>query len=207
MSAYFYCKKIPQDQLCATVVVNAKDVDLLEFAKHWGNYGLRQFGLGFLDAHDVVDPDTLDEVCRRTKGDRGHGDVCVPAWYKQKQYLSSLHAAETAETSLPESTISWLLSPVQDILSKRYAAVGILEEWQTTMELFDATLGIEGFEWVRQFQTTGKTNDGKFVTAEHRALKEAWMSSELKSFIWLDILLYDHAVAVHKMQVAQYLMP
>ena len=41
VSAYFYCKKAPEDPLCATSVMKAKDVDLLTFVQHWGNFGLR----------------------------------------------------------------------------------------------------------------------------------------------------------------------
>lgn len=41
VSAYFYCKKAPEDPLCATSVMRAKNVDLLTFVQHWGNFGLR----------------------------------------------------------------------------------------------------------------------------------------------------------------------
>lgn len=42
VSAYFYCRRLKKDQLCASRVLDASSTDLLTFAKHWGNYGLRQ---------------------------------------------------------------------------------------------------------------------------------------------------------------------
>ena len=41
VSAYFYCKHAPIDPLCATSIMRANKVDLLTFAQHWGNFGLR----------------------------------------------------------------------------------------------------------------------------------------------------------------------
>lgn len=42
VSAYYFCKRKKEDQLCASFVLYAGDTDLLTFAKHWGNYGMRQ---------------------------------------------------------------------------------------------------------------------------------------------------------------------
>lgn len=53
VSAYFYCRGRPSDHLCATEILRASDVDFLTFAKHWSNFGLRQFALSFLSADDV----------------------------------------------------------------------------------------------------------------------------------------------------------
>ncbi|CAN0360985.1 unnamed protein product, partial [Scytosiphon promiscuus] len=38
VSAYFYCKQARTDQLCGGRIVDARKVDLLTFAEHWGNY-------------------------------------------------------------------------------------------------------------------------------------------------------------------------
>ncbi|CAN0469810.1 unnamed protein product, partial [Scytosiphon promiscuus] len=42
VSAYYYCKEAPSDTACASEILNARDVDLVTFAKHWGNFALRQ---------------------------------------------------------------------------------------------------------------------------------------------------------------------
>lgn len=56
VSAYFYCKKKPQDGLCATVALdaNADDTDLYAFAEHWGDFGLRQFALAFVLPEELL---------------------------------------------------------------------------------------------------------------------------------------------------------
>lgn len=41
VSAYFYCKVIPNDPLCSSTIVQARTSSLQEFAEHWGNFGLR----------------------------------------------------------------------------------------------------------------------------------------------------------------------
>lgn len=35
VSAYFFCQKMPEGPLCASRIVKAKDITLLEFARHW----------------------------------------------------------------------------------------------------------------------------------------------------------------------------
>lgn len=42
VSAFFYCKTFRGDPLCATFVLDARTADLGTFAKHWGNFGMRQ---------------------------------------------------------------------------------------------------------------------------------------------------------------------
>lgn len=58
VSAYFHCRKEgpswKEHSLCAS---GARDpdfrVDLLNFAQHWGNFGLRQFALAFVLPEEV----------------------------------------------------------------------------------------------------------------------------------------------------------
>lgn len=200
MSAYFYCQARPWDQLCATVVLDASKVDLITFAKHWGNYGLRQFALSFMKSEDVFRNEVVVDSCKQQIK---AGDVCVPAWYRQKKYLR-LPQERFGGTPLPESGTLKFLTRAQEVLSTRYTAVGILEDWETTMALFDNALNFRGFKWLEQYQETGTRNRNDKSAAEERALEGAWDSTELKSILWLDILLYDHALAVHRRQVVDY---
>ena len=205
MSAYFYCKKSPGDGLCASRVFLAEDHDLLSFAEHWGNFGLRQFSLAFVPPEDMLAAEQVDK-CR---GDRA--DNRCPGWYRLKLYLEGLRAAEQAGASTSESkalkdvVMYKLLQPAEDLLSKKYAAVGILEKWETSMLLFNNALQLPGYDWPTGFKSIGKKNgDGTFHKQEQEALLLAWTDSELKKHLWLDLLLYDHAVSVHNRQVAQY---
>lgn len=205
VSAYFYCKKSPGDGLCASRVFKAEDNSLLAFAEHWGNFGLRQFSLAFVMPEDML-ASPQDDRCR---GDRE--DNRCPGWYRLKLYLESLHADAQAEGSTLESkalkdmAMYKLLQPAEELLSKQYTAVGILEKWEATMLLFNDALQLPGYDWPTGFHQIGKKNgDGTFHTQEEEALVRAWTDPELKKYLWLDLLLYDHAVSVHNRQVAQY---
>lgn len=181
--------------------MDANNVDLATFAELWGNYGLRQLALSFVQAEDVYRHEVVLDSCKQQIN---AAETCVPAWYRQKKYLQLPREVQFGGTPLPETGTLQFLSRVQEIVSSRYAAVGILEEWETTMALFDKTLNLPGFEWVKEYQQTGRKNRNDKSTAEDRALELAWDSTELKKFLWLDILLYDHALAVHRRQVVDY---
>ena len=205
MSAYLYCKKSPGDGLCASRVFKVEEHDLLSFAEHWGNFGLRQFSLAFVVPEDMLAAHQQDK-CR---GDRE--DNRCPGWYRLKLYLEDLHAAELAEASRAESkalkdlVMRRLLQPAEKLLSEKYTAVGILEKWETSLLLFNDALQLPDYDWPTGFHRIGKKNgDGTFHTQEQEALALAWTDTELKKFLWLDLLLYDHAVSVHNRQVAQY---
>lgn len=76
VSAYMYCRSpMVKDQLCGSKIVNAREVDIVTFAQHWGNFGLRQFALAFVLPEEVTNS-PLAKECPR----------CAP-WYLVKQYL------------------------------------------------------------------------------------------------------------------------
>ena len=130
-----------------------------------------------------------------------------------KRYLEELQ-----QQSLPDGTIAPLgdhqnddhmlykfLEPALEIISSRYAAVGILEEMNKTMYLFDRALGIPNFSWPVEIQNAGASNSNDKMKAQ---AQDAWLKystdpSFLK-FIWLDMILYQHALNVHAKQVQQY---
>lgn len=49
-----------------------------------------------------------------------------------------------------------------------------------------------------------KNGDGTFKTEENEAMETAWTDPELKKHMMLDLVLYDHAVSVHKRQLAEH---
>ena len=86
VSAYYYCKESPKDQTCASEVVRAKDVDLVTFAKHWGNYATRQFSLSLVPVHDVLEFSRTDAV-KEMLPPRAKRPSDLPGWYLIKLYL------------------------------------------------------------------------------------------------------------------------
>ncbi|CAM9522431.1 unnamed protein product [Ectocarpus sp. 8 AP-2014] len=214
VSAYFYCRSTLGDAACASEVVDAKDVDLLTFAKHWGNFAVRQFALGF------VPSDGVQEYIRTPEAQALHDfDLKkVAGWYQLKMYLerpeqgdrgvpgqSEAMTVEHDAAATLEGPLYDLLQPAMDLIRHGYAAVGILEQWNTTLRLFDHALEIPGMYWGAQFAEGGKQRvDYKNKRLESETLKQAWTDSELKKYMRLDLLLYEHAVDVFHEQARGY---
>lgn len=229
VSAYFYCHKVPGDQLCGKHILDVASVDLLTFAEHWGNYGVRQFALAFVRPEDVAASKVGAEidVCSDFSPEGVIKKSC-PAWYRLKRYVErqstctrsgvdtggqDVDLTGGACASGPESWMMQFLKPIEDILNTKYAAVGLLEEWETTLLLFNAALEIPGFDWPAGFAGNGRTNayspsilkDGRSPpNVKEETLRRAWVDPDLKAVLWLDILLYDHAVAIFKKQAAEH---
>ena len=194
--------------MCATEVLRADEVDLVTFARHWGNFGLRQFLYGDvavadMDASQVDDP--LPESGKR-----------YPGWWEMKRYLERLAvnrstvaaaAARSAETltSVEYPVLKTFLAQVKKRLNQQYAAVGVIENWPTTLRLFDATLQLPSYDWKHSYHSVGKKNiNHKFLNEVGIALQAARADPDIQEFIRLDILLYEHAVEVHAKQLKEY---
>lgn len=199
VSAYFYCKyKNRKDPLCAQEVLDLDKADLVAFAEHWSNYGLRQYVISQLSA-DMIASSTAARECKAAFG----RDLC-PGWVLAKQHIDGLRSNKTLAGMTDEAMYKFL-QPTRQILSTNYAAVGILEDFDMSLRLFDRALEMPGLAWPRMYKKLGSVNIDKHKEQEKKnVLREAWVNSEIKEFLSLDLLLYEHAVAVHASQVAEY---
>lgn len=75
MSAFFYCKTNGHDALCGSEALTANSTDIVTFAEHWSNFGLRQFALAYVSGEAV-----LESTLARREPDH-------PAWYLLKRYM------------------------------------------------------------------------------------------------------------------------
>ena len=224
VSAYFFCKyKNSGDQLCADFSGKAENDDILGFAKHWGNYGLMQFVLAFVTPEDIAAGSSWaviseDNVCIHTD-EQGRKRLMTnepkkcPGWYQLKLFIDSQSvgnavkadpAGGDAVASLNQVWIHQFLQPVMDILSNNYAAVGLLEQWNTSLKLFQSALEMP-INWQAAYRKIGVANaDSKNHDEEHETLRTAWYDPKIRELLWLDILLYDHAVSVFNKQIAEH---
>lgn len=98
-----------------------------------------------------------------------------------------------------------MLEPVEGLIGSKYAAVGILEEYNATLNLFSAALEMPGFDWLSTFGERGMVNkDRLFMHEIEQAVEKVMTDVKIKKYLQLDLLLYEHAVAVHKKQLKQY---
>lgn len=139
-------------------------------------------------------------------------DFSTTRWYIVKSYLQSTQrqipdqVLKNPSTDLTdEQSLYQLLTPALEIISSKYAAVGILEEMTTSMRLFNSALGMNNFNWTVALQRAGHSNsDKRLKDEEHAAVREALTDPAIIKFVSLDIILYEHAVNVYKRQLREY---
>lgn len=210
VSAFFYCKRFPEDKCCGTKrMPDEARHSITAFAKYWGNFAVRQFAMGIVPSGVVFDH------FRATKG-REYDCSKDSGWYWLKLYLEETSTRSSSTTrEREEGALYEMLQQIKDLVSEQFAVVGILEEFDSTISLFDSVLGIPGLSWRDKFSKYGVKNAGskhagsknagsKHEEEEKKLIAEAWTNSELKSYIDLDILLYDHAVSVFRQQARFY---
>lgn len=193
VSAYYYCHNKPQDQACASSAMVASEVDLLSFARMWGNFAVRQFSLGELDIDTVMRVATSPEERE------------WPAWYMVKEHLMKTDAARQDINAVgADAALHGKVGFTQDLLRDEYVAVGILEEFNATMTLFDRVLGMPKLGWGKYFDLKGVANKNKdFASVKDKALEAAHGDERIKYFLRLDIELYDYAVRLFHEQLAR----
>ncbi|CAM9280646.1 unnamed protein product [Ectocarpus sp. 12 AP-2014] len=93
-----------------------------------------------------------------------------------------------------------LLQQVEDILA-RYAAVGIMEHWELSMELFNARVRSPVREWNRFKQK----NPGAQSGFRDQVLQWAHGNPAIHRVLGADMLLYSFALSIFKQQTAEAL--
>ena len=164
---------------------------------------MRQFVLSFVSIDDVLEyarTDAVTEILPRTVKRLSS----IPGWYLVKLYLENQTQAPNDE-NIPDTAFYSMLQRVQDLLRDQYSVVGILEEYDTTLSLFNAVLDMPDVDWHETFLRVGQVNvNNKFNDDKVAVLAEAWSNSEIKKYMQLDLLLYEHAVDLFHQQARAY---
>ncbi len=79
-----------------------------------------------------------------------------------------------------------------------YAAVGILEHWDLSMQLFDARVKSPVKDWVN----INTSNPGQLSPEREEVTKWAHLSPEIHRVLATDMLLYDYSMSVFKLQTS-----
>lgn len=195
VSAYFYCKYRGTDSLCAKEIMNANDVDLMTFAKHWGNFNMRSFIFSSVSYDDVEEYSEDNGILPDAK-----------SWYKYKRYMEDPYTMN----GLSETEYMYEMLPsVKSMLKENYI-VGILEDFNTTMSLFDKTLDMPVLNWEKEYSIQGLANGNreKFADSKeatlHKVYNDIEYNTELKKYMEVDIMLYEYSVELFNEQVNMY---
>lgn len=193
----------PSDQLCASEFASSRNVDLVTFARHWGNFALRQFALGFV-SHDEVKDFLVSPDGGGAMGLTEDQVDLMPGWYMLKLFLND-RSGVADETAPEETRLENMVRPVVDLLRDNYAVVGILEDWNATLSLFDTALGMPGMTWHEEFERSGKLNvDTRFKGEKQDVLQQALSDPEIEKHLSLDLRLYGQAVEIFRQQSRSY---
>lgn len=180
---FLYCKyQARNDQNCGkgTFDFNDEAEDLRAYAKFYSNESLRQFLIAFFTPQEIRASRAVQAVNKR-----------FPGWYKVGLFIELYaNATENIDAALLSSAV-----PAVDLL-QTYAAVAIFEDYENGLHLFRRALNIPGLEWVNAFK---RVKNAKMVM--HSA---AWSDVVIQEILWLDLLLYDHAVSVYEKQLKRY---
>ena len=176
---------------------------LVTWAKHWGNYALRQFSIDLIPVDDVLD--YINRIAYVDGVLNGVNIKSVPGWVLLKVYLQYLgQRPDRPKEEHEEIALSAMLDAVMNNVAQ-YTAVGITEHFNASMSLFDSSLGTPEINWVADLSTNGAANkDTKLEAQEKASRNAAFLSSEIKRYLYLDIVLYDHALAVFHHQLEEY---
>ena len=185
-----------------------RTADIVDFAEHWGNYGLRQYVIPYI-SQDVINSSPAALECNK-RIVKSSGLKCT-AWRLVKLHLEDVASSSTTDTNtsgrpLDEEAMYPYLEVAQARLSNDYEAVGLLESFNTSLCLFDKTLNLPRFSWQESYGKLGTANAARSgqEDAKKEVLAQAWTNLAVRRYIALDLLLYDHAVAVHATQAAEH---
>ena len=203
VSAFYYCKYGSNDPIRGSAVVDARSVDIMAWAKQWGNYALRQFSMGSVPTADVLE--YIDEIASADGSLDGVPITTISGWVLLKFYLQHLgRGPNLSEKECEERALSAMLDKAMENVAQ-YTAVGITEEFYVSMLLYGSALRIPRVNWTAELTSKGAANEDKRFEVQEEAAKNAYfLSSEIKRYMHLDIVLYDHALAWFRNQVKEY---
>lgn len=207
VSSYTFCQAWPYDQLCGSAHVVPARMSLLQWARHWGNYLFRQLLVPSLPAFTRLLADAGAPPVRRPWYSFQKAALCkrtrtcadLGKWTTLKRALRGLDAGTSARS---EAALQGLLAE----LPAMFAAVGLLERWAESMELFAMATGFD------EFRSNGRELNGTIQKATHgserwagrsaRLRAEAAASSEIRALLAADLRIYARVQQLFEAQLA-----
>lgn len=172
ISCYFFCQRSSKDQLCTAL--NAANVTLKEWALHQGSYFFNQILL-----HPHVCQGTFDQYFKLDgiQHNFWYGDP--PCWFKQKVILGHYLTSEQENI---------LLDYVLDHLEQWFASIGIIEEFDLSLGMFQHIYGLPFKDDCvgKHFQTGKYKKRKKNATTNEEQVDRDQMIQQLKAELQAD---------------------
>jgi len=191
VSAFYYCKRIGADPLCASNRLDAKKATIEQWADHWGNFLFRELLLGGPLRGEAM-PNGTSAQCNalcdaQSQNPQDH------AWYIWKTALGEGQMLESEAGKRNMRLVTKFLRG--DGVPPLYDAVGVTTQWAKSMQLFDRTapLHAKWEELSKHHHTTH--NSGLWKEEEENELQVARENTHVLQAIAADLKIYNEIVA------------
>ena len=187
VSAFYYCKhsRWLYDPLCASAELDARNATLREFARHWGNYALRDLLLHpplarrLLPANHTSPQRPDDSPFRNRRS----------VWRANRRALAG---GDDPATAAGRANLDAAIALLR--AGTLYDAVGVLERWDETCALFDAAAPLVE-PWCEALANhTVDHGSAKWKELELAELARARDDADVRAAIAGDLELYNDAV-------------
>ncbi|CAM9839575.1 unnamed protein product [Scytosiphon promiscuus] len=185
---YFTVMRNPVDRLVSAFFYCPTDHDVQNRPAKWCGYS----------DHETPVTDRLLEFARESWGNKA---------FRQMTFGLFCPSATFCQQDVPGAPVGIdhprgleILHQVQQVMAS-YVAVGVMEYWDLSMQLFNARVRSPVPDW-NQFRLA---NSGKTSGLRDEVLQWAHMSADIHQAIGADILLYTYALAIFRQQTAQSL--
>eukprot|EP00040_Diaphanoeca_grandis_P023927 m.130824 g.130824 ORF g.130824 m.130824 type:complete len:1136 (-) comp29504_c1_seq1:372-3779(-) len=226
-SSYLHCQYEPDDQLCMSHVLDAREASFEQWVAHQGNYLFRQLtfdlqqSLSTEEQYEMYIQFEKHRALREQMGANG-------AWLRKTQQETLAEEDNTddfvARTLRFKPNMLWLLEQnrefpinehdaisVIDLLEYHFAVIGLVERFDESLEMFEAVFGLpfpDAISKKSQEQTEQQlhVHEGEDL-GRRRQIQNDYMDEfknnpKLDSYIAIDLALYEKAKVLFEDQHA-----
>lgn len=182
VSAFYYCKDGNEgDPLCGRSSGfdwKAKDIKLIDFAKLWGNFLLREI---------MFHPE-VKEFAAKQEGYNGTlGTIFQEPWF---QYKTKLNGGDDTRTKSGALNLARVAEHLDGKRGALYDVFGVVEMWNETMLAFDERMPLEHKSWLTASALDDTHGSEKYKDEEKAELRRALNNDKIKAELNGDLFLY-----------------
>lgn len=226
-SSFLHCKYEPDDQLCMTHVLDARKATFAEWVQHQGNYLFRQLTFDLTQA--LSTEEQYNMYLNFAKHRRAMTDMEQQgAWISPSATGGSTAGDSRDDSDLVDTMLQhkpnmlWLLeqqrgyslseedaTSMVDLLEYRFAVIGIVEQFDESLEMFEAVFGLpfpaaSHHRSKAQAEHQMHVHDGEDISRrkllQDELVAEFQRDPQLDEYIQVDLALYDRAVELFEAQ-------
>ncbi|XP_070542837.1 uncharacterized protein [Ptychodera flava] len=194
ISSFEYCKRARSDQLCS--VLNANEVTIEEWAKHQGSFFYRQ--VLFKPEFCMKDFNSRIKLhaSSETHDQKWNKNVmAVSCWFREKLGLKNI-------TTNTERDL--MLNYILDNMETWFAVIGIVEEYEVSMELMEAVYKLPFTKFcgglIKNYHLYKNSTDDKSSNSMESMKTQLMKDQTVKDSLYYDLRIYEKATEIFEKQ-------